>query len=414
VTTSRNIVVAGAGIGGLTAALALAARGFRVSVFEQAPRLEQVGAGIQLSPNATRILRDLGVEPHLRRAIVVPEALVVRSGASGGEIVRMPLGSAAEQRHGAPFWLVHRGDLHAALVAAAEAGSDINIALGGKIEDYAARGHGLTVQVRRGAEVADENAIALIGADGLWSTVRTRLGNRDTPRFRQRAAWRSLIPAADVPALFREPVVQLWLGRNAHLVHYPVRGGQMINIVAIARDFTEQPGWSADGSRRDVTSRFSRPAWSQSARDLLQRPGAWQSWSLYDLRPLRHWGEGPVTLLGDAAHPMLPFLAQGAGMAIEDALVLARCLGEGPDDIPAALRAYEDARRARTARVQQASRRNGVIYHKTGAEGIVRNIGMRLIGGPKLIRRYDWIYGWRESGAGATASVSPHAAREIR
>lgn len=395
-TTSRNIVVAGAGIGGLTTALALAARGFRVSVFEQANRLEEAGAGIQLSPNATRILRGLGIEELLKPSVVVPEALVVRSGASGRRIVRMPLGVAAEKRHGAPYWMVHRGDLHAALVAAAEANPDITITLRGKVEDYAIHRHGLTVQVRRGTDFAEEHGIALIGADGLWSALRSRVGNRDVPRFRQRTAWRCLIPAADAPAAFREPVVQLWLGRNAHLVHYPVRGGQAINVVAIARDFSEQPGWNGEGSQRDLMSRFSRWAWSRHARNLLKIPAEWRTWSLYDLPPLRHWGEGPVTLLGDAVHPMLPFLAQGASMAIEDAAVVARCLAQSPGDIAAAFRAYEDVRRARTAQVQQASRRNGQIYHKAGAEAFFRNIGMRLIGGRKLIGRYDWIYDWRD------------------
>ena len=416
-TTSRNIVVAGAGIGGLTAALALAARGFRVSVFEQSARLEEAGAGIQLSPNATRVLRDLGVADLLKPSAVVPEALVVRSGASGRRIVRMPLGAAAEKRYGAPYWMVHRGDLHAALVKAAEASPDIAITLGGKIEDYAIHRYGLTVQVRRETDFAEEHGIALIGADGLWSALRARVGNRDAPRFRQRTAWRSLIPAADVPPPFREPVVQLWLGRNAHLVHYPVRGGSMINVVAIARDFREQPGWSGAGSQRDLIARFSRWTWSRHARSLLEFSGAWQTFSLYDMPPLRRWGEGPVTLLGDAAHPMLPFLAQGAAMAIEDAAVLARCLAQAPDTIPAALRAYEEARAARTARVQQASQRNGAIYHKAGAEAFIRNIGMRVFGGRRLIGRYDWIYDWRggeASGAKASAAVLPHAGREIR
>jgi salicylate hydroxylase len=179
-------------------------------------------------------------------------------------------------------------------------------------------------------------------------------------------------------------------------VHYPVRRRQAINVVAIARDPHERQGWSADGSERDLMRHVSGWAWSRHARDLLKRAPAWQTWSLYDLPPLRHWGEGPVTLVGDAAHPTLPFLAQGAALAIEDAAVLARCLGRSPDDIPAAFRAYEEARRARTARVQQASRRNGVIYHKGGAEAVARNIGMRLIGGRKLIARYDWIYQWRD------------------
>jgi salicylate hydroxylase len=404
VTTSRDIVIAGAGIGGLTAALALASRGFRVSVFEQAARLEEVGAGIQLSPNATRILRDLGVAELLQPSLTVPEALVVHSAATGQRIVSMPLGAAAERHYGAPYWMVHRGDLQAALAAAATSNPDITVTLNGKVEDYVVHRRGLTIQVRRGTDLEEEHGIALIGADGLWSTLRARIGNREEPRFRQRTAWRTLIPPGDVPPVLHQPTVQLWLGRNAHLVHYPVRGGQMINVVAIARDFREEPGWSGEGSQRDVLSRFSPWSWSRHARNLLGLSDTWQRWSLYDMPPLRHWGEGPVTLIGDAAHPMLPFLAQGASMAIEDAAVLARCLSQSPGDIPTALRAYEAARAARTEQVQQASRRNGALYHKTGPEAFARNVGMRVLGGAKLLARYDWIYGWRDAEIGLNRS----------
>jgi salicylate hydroxylase len=399
VTASRNIVIAGAGIGGLTAALALAERGFRVSVFEQAPRLEAVGAGIQLSPNATRILRDLSVGDVLEWSTVVPDALVVRSGASGRAIVRMPLGAEAERRHGAPYWMVHRGDLQAALVAAAEANPDITLTLGVKVEDYATHRHGLTVQMRHATGFDEEHCIALIGADGLWSSLRSRIGNREQPRFRKRTAWRSLVAATDVPEQFREPQIQLWLSGNAHLVHYPVRAGQAINIVAIARDSEERTGWSGEGAQPDLMEHFARGSWAPDARSLLMLPAEWQTWSLYDMPELRQWGEGAVTLLGDAAHPMLPFLAQGAGMAIEDAAVLAGALARSPGDIPAALRAYEDARRSRTALVQRASRRNGAIYHKTGPEAFIRNAGMTMLGGRRLIARYDWIYDWSEGEA---------------
>jgi salicylate hydroxylase len=394
VTASRNIVIAGAGIGGLTAALALAARGCRVSVFEQAARLEEAGAGIQLSPNATRILRALGIEDLLKSSLVVPEALVVRSGASGRRIVRMPLGAAFEKRHGAPYWIVHRGDLQAALVAAVEANPDISITLGTTVEDYALHRDAVAIRVRRGADLREEDGVGLIGADGLWSTLRTRVGNRQVPQFHERTAWRTMVPAADVEPEFREPIVQLWFGRDAHLVHYPVRGGAAVNVVAIVRDVAERTGWSGEGTQHDLSSHFSRAGWAPQACDFLRGAQTWQTWSLYDMPPLRHWGEGPVTLIGDAAHPMMPFLAQGAAMAIEDAAVLARSLAQAPADVPAAFRRYEESRRTRTARVQQASRRNGAIYHQPDAVAFCRNIAMHLIGGARLIARYDWIYDW--------------------
>jgi salicylate hydroxylase len=205
-----------------------------------------------------------------------------------------------------------------------------------------------------------------------------------------------MIPSADVPPEFREPIVQLWLGHDTHLVHYPVRGGASVNVVAIVRDSAERSGWSGEGTQHDLLSRVARAGWAPQACDFLCIAQTWQTWSLSDMPPLRHWGAGPVTLLGDAAHPMLPFLAQGACMAIEDAAVLARCLAQAPADVPAAFRRYEESRRTRTARVQQASRRNGAIYHQAGAVAFCRNIAMQLIGGARLIGRYDWIYDWRD------------------
>jgi salicylate hydroxylase len=397
VTALRHIAIAGAGIGGLTAALALARVGHRVTVFEQSARLEEAGAGLQLSPNATRILLDLGLGDALRPVVVAPEALEVRA-ASGRRIVRMPLGRAAEMRYGAPYWMLHRADLQAGLIAAAEVQRDISIQLDSTVEDFAPHPHGLSLRVRRGSQIVSEHAAALIGADGLWSTTRTRIDAQTQPQFRRRAAWRSLLRAAKAPDALREPVVQLWLGHDAHLVHYPVCGGDAINIVAIAADAHEQAGWSGAASAQDLISRFPERNWAAPARTLLHIPQTWARWRLYDMPPLRKWGEGPVTLVGDAAHPMLPFLAQGAAMAIEDAAVLAHCVAELPDDAPAAFRAYEAMRRARVAEVQAAARRNGQIYHLGGAAALVRDVGMRVVGGDRLLRRYDWIYRWCAPG----------------
>jgi salicylate hydroxylase len=397
VTAARHIAIAGAGIGGLTAALALAARGQRVTVFERSATFDEIGAGLQLSPNATRVLIDLGLGESLKPVVVVPEAVEVRAAASGKRIVEMPLGRAAEGRYGAPYWLLHRVDLQAALVAAAEARPQIGIGLGAAVDSFAPAADGVTIRARRGARIVAEQAAALIGADGLWSTLRSRLGEHVSPRFRGRAAWRSLLPAAAAPAAWREPVVRLWLGRDAHLVHYPVRGGRAINIVAIAADPREQEGWQGEGAVQELLARFPPQHWCESARALLQLPPSWTTWRLYDMPPLRRWGEGPMTLLGDAAHPMLPYLAQGAAIAIEDAAVLADHVARS-QDLPSALRAYEQARLARAAKVQRAARRNGEVYHLTGAAAVARNAGMRLIGGDRLLRRYDWIYRWCAPG----------------
>jgi salicylate hydroxylase len=392
--SSRNIIIAGAGIGGLTAALAVAQSGFRVTLLEQSERLEETGAGVQLSPNATRILIALGLETRLRRLAVAPAAVAVKT-ASGGELARLPLGADAERRHGAPYWSIHRGELQAALVEAVRASPDVELHLGTRVEDFVVHAHGISAACRRAAATADQQGIALVGADGLWSGLRTRLGHRVRPAFQQRTAWRTLVPADKIEAEFRGDEVQLWLGQNAHLVHYPVKGGALINVVAIVEDQWAEPGWSAEGSADELLARYSPWNWAEPVREFLAVPKRWQKWALYDLAPLRCWGDGPVTLLGDAAHPMLPFLAQGAAMAIEDAAVLAGCLARAPDDPAAAMRRYERARRWRTARVQRAARRNGRIYHLKAGEALMRNLFLRLAGRWVLPRRYNWLYDWR-------------------
>jgi salicylate hydroxylase len=393
VARSRTIIVAGAGIGGLTAALALIRAGFRVVVIEQAERLEETGAGIQLSPNATGTLINLGAGDHLKRRAVAPEAIRVMRAATAREIARIPLGREAELRYGAPYWVIHRADLQAGLIEALEATSDFVLRLGSKVEDYAVHAHGITVQARGSFASIEEHGIALVGADGLWSTLRAKLGDRAPPRFRGRTAWRALVPAERVPPHGRELATVLWLGPDAHFVHYPVRGGTMINLVAIVADDRRVKGWSADGRRADLVARFS--GWHKDARALIGAAPAWQRWSLYD-RSLPHpWGLGPVTLLGDAAHPMLPFLAQGGAMAIEDAAVLAACLAHHSEEPAVGLRLYEGLRRRRAARAQRHARRNGRVYHLKGPAAFARDLALAMMGGNRLLHRYDWLYDWR-------------------
>ena len=393
-TASRSVIVAGAGIGGLTAALALARNGFRVTVLEQAERLSETGAGIQLSPNAARCLIDLGVGERLQPHVTVPMALRVLAGHSGREIVRLPLGGAAE-RYGAPYWIIHRGDLQAALVAAVAQERDVSLKLGMRVEDFATHSHGVTVSANGPAGVWHERGHALIAADGLWSESRARLGFRDPPRFAGRAAWRALIPASEVPAELREPLIHLWLGRDAHLVHYPVKAGALINVVVITTDSWNAPGWSAPASRIDLLPRLPAEHWAPQARALVREPETWLKWALYDHSPLSSFCYGAAALIGDAAHPMLPFLAQGAAMAIEDAVVAARCLARMPDDAPGALQSYSALRRTRTRRVQRLAAKNGARYHLSALPAMLRNTAMHAIGGGWLLRHYDWLYDWR-------------------
>ena len=396
---SRTVIVAGAGIGGLTAALALKRNGFRVIVLEQAERLQETGAGIQLSPNAARLLIELGFGDRLQPHVVVPQAVRVLGAKNGREIVRIPLGDTAAQRYGAPYWIIHRGDLQAVLSAAVAQELDISLKLGMRMEDFVSHPNGVTVSARSGTAAWNEFGHALIAADGLWSMSRERLGFSEPPRFSGRVAWRALVPAAEVPPEFREPVIHLWLGPDAHLVHYPVKGGKVINIVVITADEWNAEGWSEPASRIDLLPRLTAARWAPQARALVRLPEAWLKWALFERRPLMNWTQDAAALLGDAAHPMLPFLAQGGAMAIEDAVVAAQCLARRPDDAAAALRTYAAIRRGRTRRVQRQAARNGQHYHLKGVSAMLRNAAMGVMGGEHLLRHYDWLYDWRPPAA---------------
>jgi salicylate hydroxylase len=407
-----TVIIAGAGIGGLSAALALALTGeFRAAVFDEAKELADIGAGIQLSPNATRVLLALGLAERLKPHVVAPQELRIKSGA-GKHLARIPLGIIAQERYGAPYWVIHRGDLQTALIDAARANPKITLTLNSEVERFTPDADGVTahlVRGRTGSEADDSTSfdargIALIGADGIASMVRYRLAAngrwrlrvRGRLRYSDRTAWRATVPYSAVPAEFREAAVHLWLGRSAHLVHYPVKGGTAINIVAITRDDRKRPSWAAEeGAPEQVLPHFPRADWSQDALALLCAPELWLRWPLFDRPPTSRWGRGPVTLLGDAAHPMLPFLAQGAAMAIEDAMVLADCLRTTPDAPDQALRRYEDRRQPRTARVQHQARRNGQIYHLGGPAALARDHILRKLDGERLLARFDWLYAWR-------------------
>jgi salicylate hydroxylase len=402
VAASRTIVIAGAGIGGLTASLALAAQGFRVIVLEKAERLEEAGAGLQLSPNASRILIDLGLQPRLAPRAVTPDAVSIMSARGGGEIVRLPFGEAATARDGAPYWVVHRADLQAALQAQVNDNPDIELRLGCQFEDAAAHAKGLTVVQRSGVTRHQELALALIGADGIWSTVRHQLFPEIQPQFSGLIAWRGTLDTTALPREYTSRRVQLWMGPNAHLVTYPISGARQINVVAVVPGTWNRPGWSAPGEPFEIKNAFSSQRWPGSARMMIGAVDDWRKWALFTV-PDGEWTGGAIALLGDAAHAMLPFAAQGAGMAIEDAAVLAKCLGEylsqsqneGGQTISAAMQRYARLRRPRITRVQRAARQAGRIYHLAGPAALARDLAIRAMGAKRMLARQDWIYDWR-------------------
>ena len=396
---TRTIIVAGAGIGGLTAALALAAKGFRVVVLEKAERLEEAGAGLQLSPNASRILVELGLQPRLASRAVMPDAINIMSAREGGEIARLPLGEAASFRAGAPYWVVHRADLQAALQAHVNDNPDIELRLGCQFDDVTSHAKGLTVVQRSGDARRQELAVALIGADGIWSSVRNHLFPDVQPQFSGLIAWRGTLDATALPREYTAPRVQLWMGPNAHLVAYPISGARQINVVAIVPGTWNRPGWSAPGGTNEIKDAFASPRWPPTARMLIGAVDEWRRWALFTVPDIGDWSEGAIALVGDAAHAMLPFAAQGAGMAIEDAAVLAKALsdsaGENIAGIPAALKRYGRLRRARVLQVQRAARRSGRIYHLTGPLALARDLTIKAMGPKRVLARQDWIYDWR-------------------
>jgi len=396
---SRTIFIAGAGIGGLTAALALARKGFRIVVLEKAERLEEVGAGLQLSPNASRVLVDLGLPDQLKQRAVTPEAISIMSARAGGELLRLPLGEAASARAGAPYWVVHRADLQMALAEQVQNHPDIELRLGATFEGVEANAGEVAISFCSGNLRRQEMASVLIGADGVWSTVRQNLFPDVRPRFSGLIAWRGTFDAARLPKEFPSRCVQLWMGSNAHLVVYPIAGERQINVVAVLPGTWNQPGWSTPGDPTELISTFSPSHWPDLARMILGAVDDWRKWALFGVPEGCGWSKGSIALLGDAVHAMLPFAAQGAGMAIEDAAVLAQHLGgeatEGTASIAAALEHYGRARQARVKQVQRAARQQGRIYHLTGPTALARDLTIRALGPRLMLARQDWIYGWR-------------------
>jgi salicylate hydroxylase len=394
---SPHVLIAGAGVGGLTAALALARRGWRITLIERRDGTENIGAGLQLSPNASGILRDLGVLPELTEAGLAPEAIHIRRARDGATLARLPLADA-ERRWGAPYLNAHRADLVRILREAALAEPDVSFHPQTALAGFEQTPTSVRAACLRGPMRIGFEADCLIGADGVRSFVRARSAALegkadDAPTQARYAAWRTLVAAANVADDMRLPESNLWLGPGAHLVHYPLRGGRMINVVAVVdtREAIDEKAdlWSQPGDSAWITARLAH--WAAPIRDLVAKAAEWRVWPLIERETPAVWSHGRVALLGDAAHAMLPFLAQGAAQAIEDAAALAAALEPG-GDIVGALAAYSARRAPRAARVQSESRRQALIYHLGWPASLARDMALRSLG-PRLTRRYDWLYG---------------------
>lgn len=385
-----KIMIAGAGIGGLATALALAQRGIASCVLERRAVFEPEGAGIQLGPNGTRILQELGVAEHLEPLAGKPDYIHARNAITGASQARLPLGDWIAARHGAPYWVLHRQDLHAALLRAAQSTPQIHIAMDFKVADVEANGEGVTVNSRNGQTRYGD---ALIAADGLRSHIRDEAFDAQPLRFAQKSAARAVIPIESVPSELRENATALWMSPLAHVVHYPVRGGRELALIFVRKDMVATDDWSTEVPQSwvlEVAQTFCEPL-----RKLLQAPPLWKKWALFELPPLSFWHSGRIALLGDAAHPTLPFLAQGAVLALEDATTLARRISEQPTNVPRAIAAYAAARRHRAMRVVAAATNNGRIYHLDGPMATARDMALRVTPPRTLMARYDWVYGWR-------------------
>jgi salicylate hydroxylase len=383
------VLVAGGGIGGLAAALALVRQGFAVKVLEQAPQLGEIGAGIQLGPNAFAACDALGVGEKARGRAVYNDELVMHDALDERLVARVPVGEAFRRRFGNPYAVIHRADIHLSLLEGVQESGRIEVLTSTTVQRVEQDDDGVTVHDTRGGK---HRGAALIGADGVRSAVRQQYV-ADEPRVSGHVVYRAVVDRRDFPPDLQWNAASIWVGPNCHLVHYPLRGGEQYNVVVTFHS-REKEQWSVrEGSRDEVQSYFDGIC--ARARQLIDLPRDWKRWATADREPIGQWTFGRATLLGDAAHPMLQYLAQGACMAIEDAVTLGEALRVRGNDFARAFDLYQRSRIARTARVVLSAREMGRLYHAKGVERLVRN---DLWKGRTPERFYDaveWLYGWK-------------------
>ena len=390
----KQILVAGGGIGGLAAALAAEIAGWEVRLFERAAEFSEVGAGVQLGPNVVRRLQAWGLHRELQAVAAFPDRLQVRSAVSGEALAVLPLGASMIARYGAAYVTIHRADLHGLLLNAVKDRSAVHLNLNQPVEHHQQGDGVVTVRLKDGTLVEGD---ALIGADGLRSGTRTRLLGETATRTSGHLAYRAVLRQQDLPQHLRTQHVTAWLGPKLHVVHYPLRRGELLNVVAIrhGQSPADLDHWDHSGNAADLEAALGGTctALQDLIRAVPQYSGGWRLWPLSDRPPVsgaHEMAQGMVALLGDAAHPMRPYLAQGAGMAIEDAAELQRALSMHDLEVDLRLRRYALNRWQRNARVQERSRRNGSIFHATGVVRFGRDMSLRLLG--ERLLDVPWLY----------------------
>ena len=385
----KKIIVVGGGIGGLAAAVALSQQGVHVTVLEQAAELGEIGAGVQLGPNAFAALDALGVGENARKRAVFTERLIMMDAVDGSEVGSFPVGQAFRDRFQNPYAVIHRADIHATILEGAQGSDLIQVETSTKVVSVSQDDAGVRAVDQQGRVF---KADALIAADGVRSVIREMMFN-DPPRISGHVVYRAVVPVEEMPADLQINAPVVWAGPDCHLVHYPLRGGQQYNLVVTFHSRQEEEWSVTDGSKEEVLSYFEGIC--PRARQMLNLPKSWRRWATADRNPLEKWGEGRVTMLGDAAHGMLQYMAQGACMAIEDAVTLGEAMKHCQGDVLQAFQLYEKSRIPRTARVVLSAREMGRLYHAKGVERLVRN---QLWEGRTPERFYDaleWLYGWR-------------------
>jgi 3-hydroxybenzoate 6-monooxygenase len=382
------VLVAGGGIGGLAAALALVRQGFRVKVLEQAPEIGEIGAGMQLGPNAFHAFDALGVGEQARSRAVYTDFMVMHDALDEYQVGKIPTGEAFRQRFGNPYAVIHRADAHGSLLEGVQASGQIQFLTSTRVERIKQDATGVTVHDQHGTA---HRGLALIGADGVKSVVRQQFVG-DEARVTGHVVYRAVVDKADFPEDLRWNAASIWVGPNCHLVHYPLRGGEQYNVVVTFHSREAEEWGVKEGSKEEVQSYFQ--GISPKARQLIDLPKSWKRWATADREPIGQWSYGRVTLLGDAAHPTTQYMAQGACMAIEDAVTLGEALRVNHNDFEKAFDLYQRSRVARTARIVLSSREMGRIYHASGVERLVRNDLWRGRSAERFYDAMEWLYGW--------------------